>query len=162
MADANLSLTIRALGAGELDRLVPLHAACFEDAWDLEALATLLAMPGAFALLGETRPGGAIGFIMIRAVSDEAEIISFGIHPALRRRGFGRRLLNAALAAAADLGVRHVFLEVAADNSVARDLYLQEGFNKVGERPKYYHKADGDVSALVMTKDITIGSNGRD
>ena len=34
-------VAIRLLEAREIDRLVPVHAACFEEAWDLEALATL-------------------------------------------------------------------------------------------------------------------------
>jgi ribosomal-protein-alanine N-acetyltransferase len=162
MAAEELQTVIRLLGAGELDMLVPLHAACFEDAWDLEALATLLAMPGALALVAVSGHGDLSGFVMIRGAADEAEIVSLGVHPAARRRGLGRRLMAKAIAAALDRGVRRMFLEVAADNSAAQRLYLREGFAKVGERPNYYHKTGGDVAALVMARDIAIGSSVQD
>jgi ribosomal-protein-alanine acetyltransferase len=149
-------VAIRLLEAGEFDRLVPLHAACFEEAWDLEALATLLAMPGAFALIATIESGEIAGFIMIRGAADEAEIISFGVHPGSRRRGIARRLLATAIEVTARRGQRQLFLEVAADNHAARELYLSEGFADVGRRPNYYHRADGSVAALVMRRDITI------
>ena len=152
-------VAIRLLEASEIDRLVPLHAACFEESWDLEALATLLAMPGAFALIATTQSGEIAGFIMIRGAADEAEIISFGVHPASRRGGIARRLLAAANALTARRGQRQLFLEVAADNHAARKLYLSEGFADVGRRPNYYHRADGSVAALVMRRDITIASD---
>ncbi len=151
--------SIRFLEAGEIDRLVPLHAACFAEAWDLEALATLLAMPGAFALVATTKSGEIAGFLMVRGAADEAEIISFGVHPAARRQGVGRRLLAAAIETAQRRGQRQLFLEVAWDNHAARELYLSEGFAEVGRRPNYYHRADGDAAALVMRRDIIIDGN---
>ena len=152
-------VSIRLLEASELERLVPLHAACFEEAWDLEALATLLAMPGAFALIAVAENGEIFGFIMLRGAADEAEIISFGVHPGSRRRGVARCLLGAAIDMTARRGQRHVFLEVAADNHAARKLYLSEGFADVGRRPNYYHRTDGEIAAVVMRRDITIASN---
>ena len=47
-------------------------------------------------------------------------------------------------------GVKHIFLEVAADNTPARALYEQNGFVQIGVRPRYY---DG-VDAIMMRKDI--------
>jgi [ribosomal protein S18]-alanine N-acetyltransferase len=152
-------VAIRLVEASEIDRLVPLHAACFEEAWDLEALATLLAMPGAFALIAVPQSGEITGFIMLRGAADEAEIISFGVHPGSRRRGVARRLLIAAIEMTARRGQHHIFLEVAADNHAARKLYLSEGFAEVGRRPNYYHRADGEIAALVMRHDITNAGN---
>ena len=152
-------VSIRLLEASDIDRLVPLHAACFEEAWDLEALATLLAMPGAFALVAENESREITGFIMIRGATDEAEIISFGVHPASRRLGIARRLLAATVALTARRGQQRLFLEVAADNDAARKLYLSAGFADVGRRPNYYHRGDSSVAALVMRRDNTIASN---
>ena len=150
---------IRAFGAEDLTALAELHAACFSDGWDGEALAVLLAMPGAFALLAVEaasagKGSGPLGFVMARAVAGEAEIISLGVRPDLRRRGLGHRLLTAVMAEAASHGTERLFLEVAADNDAARALYRRAGFAPVGERANYYHRPGGAVAALVLARNI--------
>ncbi|MFC7765894.1 GNAT family N-acetyltransferase [Leucobacter soli] len=49
---------------------------------------------------------------------------------------------------AARRGVHEVFLEVRADNPVARGLYASLGFDEIGVRPRYYQP--DDVDAVVM------------
>jgi ribosomal-protein-alanine N-acetyltransferase len=159
------SCTVRPAAASELDRLAELHAACFAEAWDADAFATLLAMPGAFALLAEEpardAPSGfaASGFLMIRGVGDEAEIITLGVLAERRRNGVGRDLLAGGIKESASRGVHRLFLEVAADNNEALALYRAAGFTQIGKRANYYHRSDGDMAALVMARDITIDSS---
>jgi len=45
-----------------------------------------------------------------------------------------------------------VFLEVRADNPSAEGLYLSEGFEEIGRRPRYYQP--DDVDAIVMRLDV--------
>ena len=152
--------------------LAELHAACFAERWDAPALASLLAMPGALAFLAagplgpgeeprdEQSPVGQppgeqpLGFVLLRAIAGEAEIISIGVRPEARRRGIGRRLLAAALAAAAAAGAERLFLEVAADNWQALGLYLSHDFTEVGRRANYYQRNGGGIMALVLSKPI--------
>jgi ribosomal protein S18 acetylase RimI-like enzyme len=47
-------------------------------------------------------------------------------------------------------GIKQIFLEVAEDNRPARSLYEQNGYVRVGIRPKYY---DG-VDAIMMKKEL--------
>ena len=138
--------------------LAELHAACFDERWDAPALASLLAMPGALAFLasgplgdGDEQP---LGFVLLRAIAGEAEIISIGVRPEARRAGIGHRLMDAALAAAAAGGAERLFLEVAADNWQALGLYLSYDFTEVGRRPNYYRRNDGGIMALVLSKPI--------
>jgi len=148
---------IHALAPTELDALAQIHAACFAEAWDADALATLLAMPGAFALLARDEDNGVLlGFVMIRGAADEAEIITLGVDPARRRQGLGRALLAAGLSEAAARGSVRLFLEVAADNSAALALYRAAGFSEIGRRADYYHRANGKMTALVMGRAVTI------
>lgn len=148
---------VRESSASELDRLAELHAACFAEAWDADAFATLLAMPGAFALLAEEPARGkASGFLMIRGAGDEAEIITLGVLPGRRRKGLARALLAGGMKEALSRGARRLFLEVAADNVAALALYRAAGFTQVGRRADYYHRPDGDMAALVMAHDMTI------
>ncbi|MCF4165431.1 ribosomal protein S18-alanine N-acetyltransferase [Zavarzinia compransoris] len=134
--------------AADLDRLARIHGACFPDApWDAAHLARLLAMPGAIAL------ADTAGFIMLRGAADEAEVITIAVDPASRRRGAGRRLLAAALDAAARTGADRIFLEVAVDNPPAIALYRAFAFDEVARRRRYYRRRDGEsVDALVFSK----------
>ena len=167
-------IAIRPAGPFDLTLLAELHAACFDERWDAPALASLLAMPGALAFLaagplaadesghppdgqplGEQPPGEhPLGFVLLRAIAGEAEIISIGVRPEARRAGIGHRLMDAALAAAAAGGAEHLFLEVAADNWQALGLYLSYDFTEVGRRPNYYRRNDGEIMALVLSKPI--------
>ena len=148
---------IQALVPAELDTLARLHGECFAEAWDADALATLLAMPGAFALLAQEEDSGALlGFVMIRGAGGEAEIITLGVDPGRRRRGLGRALLAAGLSEAAARGSTRLFLEVAADNVAALALYRATGFTEIGRRADYYHRPEGRMTALVMARVVAI------
>ena len=58
--------------------------------------------------------------------------LGMGLLPAWRGRGFGARLLDAALAGAAELGITRVELEVFASNTRAIALYERRGFASEG------------------------------
>lgn len=141
---------VRALVATDLRLVARLHAQCFEDAWDEAALAALLAMPGAFGLLTVAQDG----FILLRAVAGEAEILSLGVAPAARRRGVARSLLSAATVESRRRGAEKLYLEVACDNFAALSLYSGAGFLEVGRRRNYYVGPGRAVDALVLAREI--------
>lgn len=126
--------------------LARLHAEAFDAPWPTEAFVDLLAQPGVATL------GGPDGFILIRIVADEAEILTLAVRPAARRRGLARRLVETAADLARRSGAARLFLEVAEDNAAARALYAAAGFQTVGRRAGYYARAAGPpVDALVLT-----------
>ena len=90
------------------------------------------------------------GFIVYRVVCDEAEIITIGVNPDARRTGIANAMLGIVFGDLKKRGVKHIFLEVAVDNKPAIALYEQNGFVRVGVRPKYY---DG-IDAIMMVKNI--------
>jgi ribosomal-protein-alanine N-acetyltransferase len=127
------------------DALAALHAEAFETPWDEASLSTLLASPGVFAV---EEPEG---FILIRVVADEAEILTLAVRPSARRSGLGRHLVEAAVVRAAALGAERMFLEVAEGNVAARALYARTGFTEAGRRRGYYSRNDGTCEdALVL------------
>lgn len=128
------------------ETLAAIHAEAFEAPWDAASLSALLASPGVFAV---EEPDG---FILIRVVADEAEILTLAVRPAARRGGLGGRLVEAAVVRAAVLGADRMFLEVAEDNVAARALYARAGFVEAGRRRDYYSRADGSrEDALVLS-----------
>ena len=95
------------------------------------------------------------GYLLLRCVADEAEILDIGVVPAARQNGVARALLKTAERHAVSLGVVAVFLEVAEDNLAARALYSGAGFVEVGRRHGYYSRPGAErVDALVLRKSL--------
>lgn len=126
------------------DALAAIHKASFprRQAWAVDAFALQLILPGVFGLID---PCG--GLILVRAVEDEAEVLTLAVIPAMRRRGIAAALLRQAIMEAAGRGVTSLFLEVSTRNTGAQALYRRFGFTEVGRRRRYY--PDGS-DALVL------------
>jgi ribosomal-protein-alanine N-acetyltransferase len=90
-----------------------------------------------------------IGFAGIWLMVEEAHITTFGVHPAHRRRGVGRRLLLRLSELATELGALRLTLEVRVSNEAAQALYRSFGFVVSGRRVAYY--SDDGEDGLVMT-----------
>jgi len=153
------ALNLRSLSGLDLDRAAFIYgeafAAAWEQRWDRQAFAELLAMPGAFGLMAE--PAGEssqpIGLILMRVAADEAEVVTLAVLPHWRRQGVGYQLRRRAEAEARSRGARQMFLEVAEDNFAARKLYVDLGFVAIGRRNHYYDRGSlGSTAAIAMAK----------
>lgn len=116
----------------------------FGEAWPQADLESAMGWPAVQLLCAIDRadPSMPLGFILSRTILDETEILLIAVAPEARRRGIGRRLLDAVIAGAKPAGVS-VFLEVRADNSAALEMYRALNFKPVGVRRGYYNGADG-------------------
>jgi len=149
-------VTIREATLADIPAIAALHARCFAQAWDEIFLGRILAHPGAVALLAVAQDMPA-GFALARAAAGEAEILSLGVNPELRRRGLGTALIRAACLYVDGAGVMEVFLEVSVENTAARGLYAHLGFREVGRRPDYYEDAVGTArDALVLRRALPL------
>lgn len=61
-----------------------------------------------------------------------AEVLSVAVAPDARRKGFGSKLMQSALAEFRGRGISAVKVAVAADNEPANKYYRKEGFEKAG------------------------------
>ncbi len=148
---------IRAVTAADLPVLARLHAASFPEAWDEAALAELIAAPGAAALIAEPD----LGFVLIRTVADEAEVLTICVADRARRVGVGAALLQAGAAQAAEVGAKTMFLEVVTDNEAAKALYNRCGFAIVGTRKAYYQGKDALIMRAGLPLALTVGNAGK-
>lgn len=133
------------------EALARLHAAAFTmpRPWSAAEFRALLDSPGVFLA------GDGEGFVLGRALAGEAELLTLAVHPAARRRGQGRRWLNAFEAEARARGAEEALLEVAADNAAALALYHSAGWREAGRRPRYYRPAQGPrIDALLLRKGL--------
>ena len=151
-------MKLRGADASDAMALAKAHASGFDAPWPPEAFADLLNSPGVFALAAVD--GVPVGLILMRAIAGEAEVLTLAVEPSHRRRGLARGLLHAGLERAAAAGAEEAFLEVAADNPAALDLYRLAGFQVVGHRAGYYGRPDGQaVDAVVLRRTLNGTSN---
>ncbi|HML11323.1 MAG TPA: N-acetyltransferase [Stellaceae bacterium] len=145
-----MSRRIEPIPSTAIEALAALHRACFpDDPWEAGALARIMALSGGFGWLAfeDDEPAG---FILVRDLGNECEVLSLGVAPRWRRRGIAQDLLQTATAEATRRDLRSVVLEVAVDNGAANDLYAGAGFTAVGRRARYYKRPDGRVDALIL------------
>jgi ribosomal-protein-alanine N-acetyltransferase len=147
--------------AGGLD--APVIAALQNDVfpnarWSASDVASLIEGPGAIAFLATGRDFGEVmplAFVLARIAADEAEILTLGVLQDVRRKGLGRRLVEAVADKARAQGAARLHLEVAARNAAARDLYANLQFSEVGRRSNYYEDLGaGPDDALLLARDL--------
>jgi ribosomal protein S18 acetylase RimI-like enzyme len=83
------------------------------------------------------------------------EIQGLAVDPALRSRGIGRALIDAACERASSQGARRVTLRVLSSNASARRLYASAGFTVEGVLPGEFHIAGRYVDDILMGRPLT-------
>ncbi len=129
--------------------LAELHLACFKKPWDTESFTKLLSLNGTIAqiILTDSIP---IGFALYQTTDTEAEILTLGILPPLRKKNAGSVLLSKGKQHLAYNGIKRIFLEVSQTNIAAQKLYGNAGFKEVGIRKNYYTEGDVKSDALLL------------
>jgi ribosomal-protein-alanine N-acetyltransferase len=143
----------------DVDAMAEIHQAGFRRGWSADEFDALLGDPMVTGL-GLRRqssfgPRRLIGFVLVRTILDQAEVLSVAVEPARRGRGHGRQLMEAALRELYSERVPELFLEVDEANAPAVTLYRRLGFVEVGKRKGYYGDEHGQGgTALVMKLQI--------
>jgi len=128
---------IRRAAPRDARAIAALERRCFADPWSEESFRESITAAWSFVLAAEEY-GELCGYVVGREVAGSGEILNLAVSPEGRRRGLGRRLLDAALAALGSRGAEEIFLEVRESNAGARALYAAAGFRPVGQRTGYY------------------------
>ena len=90
--------------------------------------------------------GTIAGFAVWRGVGEgEWELLNIAVDPLFRRRGVGRRLVEA-------LPAGRIFIEVRESNKAARAFYESSGFAASGRRRGYYYSPDEDGIVMELEK----------
>jgi ribosomal-protein-alanine acetyltransferase len=132
--------------AGDAAAVAELSAEAGAARWDAPAFVRELALPQARLKVVE-RHKQLVAFAVWWHVVDEVHLLNIVVHPAHRRAGIGRLLMDALVADAQAVRARALELEVRAGNAPALALYADYGFEIVGRRRRYY--ADGEDAVLM-------------
>ena len=158
-------ICVRPMTAADLQNVWQLERECFSDAWSMKVLTDALAndydhfwvaeyrnaMPAKCPEDAGSRPGADFrfcGYANLRVLAGEGEIERIAVVPALRRRGAGRKLMEAMAEFAGREGVGDMTLEVRAGNAAALKLYESFGFAAEGRRKDYYRNPTEDALIL--------------
>lgn len=138
----------------DIENLVAIHKATIKPAWSTASFTDMLNDP--------TVMGWKIqdtitikGFIFVRFIFDEAEILTICVNPAYQRQGLGNVLLAYLKDQCLRCLIKKIFLEVNENNIAAISLYKKHNFNTIDIRNNYYkitpklHEA-----ALIMVKEV--------
>ncbi len=90
-----------------------------------------------------------MGFILVRVVADEMEVLNLAVEPSARRQGIASRLLNGAINHGRGLAAKRAYLEVRESNSAARKFYLSHSFTETNRRKTYFSQPIEDAIVLV-------------
>jgi ribosomal-protein-alanine acetyltransferase len=144
-------VTIRALERRDIDAVLAIQVGLPQISQWSAADYDLASRQGTAGWVAEAE-GKLAGFVVVRQVADEAEILNLAVHVFNRRDGIGTLLLGAAIDWVAGRGTTRVYLEVRASNRVALKFYEHHRFLAVGRRAKYYASPIDD--ALVLATDL--------
>jgi ribosomal-protein-alanine N-acetyltransferase len=147
------ALDLRLAAPGDAAVLAAIHAACFARGWDQDSMAQFISGPGCLVLVASRAQSGPVeGLLIAHKVEDEAEILTLAVHPACRRAGLARALVEMAMTRLSAAGAQKLFLEVDEANAPARALYRCFGAEQVGRRRRYYeHGTDAVIFSLALS-----------
>jgi ribosomal protein S18 acetylase RimI-like enzyme len=151
---------LRDYSAQDLEQFCALDRQCFPEkiAYPPETMRETIEQKGAFSIVAEDESGKVAAFVVAGRTSPRiGHIATIDVSSRFRRRGLGTRLMRAAEARLASLGVRKIRLETATGNP-ARRLFAKLGYQRVGKIEGYY--PDG-TDAWVMEKSLQRDSHPR-
>lgn len=143
-------MNLRAMQADDLDAVAALESHISPGPWTRNIFRDCM-QAGYDAWIMEDDAGVLVAFGVLSTGAAEAHVLNLGVAPSLRRRGFGRHMLQHLLCRASQLGAQRAFLEVRVSNIGAQDLYRSQGFHEIGVRLNYYCNEEGREDALVLS-----------
>ena len=146
-------MKIRIALPDDVPALAELEKACFDDPWSEESFFEEINYNEKAVYIVLEMEGRIAGYAGIWKILDEGHITNVAVHPDFRRRGFGRRIVQALIESVEADGVVAETLEVRRSNAPAIALYSSFGFETEGVRKGYYSNNGED--AFIMWRRTT-------
>ncbi|HEX7091378.1 MAG TPA: ribosomal protein S18-alanine N-acetyltransferase [Longimicrobiales bacterium] len=150
-------VVIRAMRPDDVPRVLEIEVESYSTPWPEASFRGLLRRRDAALFVAEAGDE-LVGYAACWIVLDQGELGNLAVAPRWRRRGIGRRLLDAVIDEMCARAVRELFLEVRVSNTAAQRLYRSRGFREVGRRRHYYNRPVED--ALVMRREVVPSAAG--
>lgn len=146
-----LNIEIIKMEETHIPAVAAIEAEAFSMPWSAQAFADTLTMDHVLFYVALV-DGEVAGYCGIYLAADEGEVTNVAVAPRYRRHKIAETLLHKTMAKAHGRGAQRIFLEVRSQNAPAIQLYQKAGFQKIGNRKKYYQYPQDD--ALVMMREF--------
>jgi ribosomal-protein-alanine N-acetyltransferase len=143
-------IIIRPMAESDLDAVLAIEQTSFPAPWQRAHFLHELGAPHSFPFVAEA-DGAIVGYVCLKSLFEEAQILDIAVDPHQRGRGIARMLMEHAVAVARNQGAEFMALEVRASNLPAITLYERLGFVRTGVRRGYY---EGKEDAVLMEKSL--------
>ncbi|MBI2357817.1 MAG: ribosomal protein S18-alanine N-acetyltransferase [Deltaproteobacteria bacterium] len=150
-AVAEGQLRLRPVTSSDLEDILAIEKVSYRFPWTPRFFLQELRVPCARSLLGMIH-GKPVGYVIYWLLPSEIDIHNLAVHPAQRRQGIGRSLLQAVVDEARHERRSRITLEVRKSNAAAQRLYESVGFVSQGIRKGYY--SDDGEDAVIMALEI--------
>ena len=148
--------SVELMRAGDLDEVLAIECASFTMPWSRGAFLYEIEQNRVARCRVVRDDDGVVGYVCVWEIADEVHLTNIAVHPAHRRRGIARGMLDLLLAESRARDLRLVVLEVRPSNQEAIALYESFGFRVTGRRRGYYYDTGED--ALVMETRLVAAS----
>lgn len=145
-----MKFIIRDFNVADMPQIANIAQESFTSPWSINSFLAEYENPQSIFKVAETE-NEIIGYILVRVVIDEAEILSLAIKTQFRRKGVASALIKDVILKLRDR-VKVCYLEVRISNTEAINLYKKLGFREYGIRKSYYTAPQED--ALIMKIDL--------
>ncbi|MCR5667209.1 MAG: ribosomal protein S18-alanine N-acetyltransferase [Eubacterium sp.] len=142
---------IRKATLKDMEQVATLEDAIFTENWTKQSFQAALDMEETIFLVA-AEGTTVVGYALLYAAADEADITKVAVAPMQRRKGYGANLVMQLVVHGKQMGVNHYYLEVRESNEAARAMYKRIGFEEVGNRKNYYDEPKED--AVIMKFEV--------
>lgn len=121
----------------------------FDDFWNTNTLEQELKMDNSYYLIAKL-DDEIVGFVGMKCVLDEADIMNIVTKKNKRNLGIGYSLLTELINVAKEKGIKILTLEVNESNNSAIHLYKKIGFKEISIRKNYYNTDNALIMQLSL------------
>lgn len=138
-------ITLRSMREEDLDAVLRIESSSFSRPWTRGHFQDEMASSFGHPVVALSPDNQVVGYLCLKQLLDEAEILDVAVDGACRGRGVGRKLVQWAIDFCRSRGVVVLSLEVRVGNQEAIALYHRLGFKEAGRRKRYYENGDDAI-----------------
>lgn len=142
-------IVVRRMDINDVSEVTNIEQECFSLPWSENSFRDSLEKPYAIFYVAETN-NQIIGYVGVYQMTDECDITNVAVSSKYRRKGVGRKLLEAVEEYAINNSIQSITLEVRESNYSAIKLYEIMKYENVGIRKNFYEKPT--ENAIIMVR----------
>tara|TARA_B100001057_G_scaffold129156_1_gene128236 strand:+ start:1126 stop:1590 length:465 start_codon:yes stop_codon:yes gene_type:complete len=145
------NLVIEILDENNVLYIQDIQKNCNEPVWTALSLFHLLNKGSGYGYILKYL-NNSIGYILLRSLDNEEEVLSLGVLKSKRRQGIASKLFNEFEKGVIRKNVQRIILEVKVDNFAAICFYEFLGLKKIKVLKNYYKTDKGYEDGLLLSK----------